>query len=65
MFTNLAHALLRYTIIKDVGDGTFGSVWRAINKVVKWYVILLAWSLLLLHGCVVCYYHLINIHVFR
>jgi hypothetical protein len=32
MFTNLAHALLRYTIIKEVGDGTFGSVWRAINK---------------------------------
>ncbi|GAB2229949.1 hypothetical protein Droror1_Dr00014205 [Drosera rotundifolia] len=22
----------RYTIIKEVGDGTFGSVWRAINK---------------------------------
>lgn len=24
--------LNRYTIIKEVGDGTFGSVWRAINK---------------------------------
>ena len=24
--------LYRYTIIKEVGDGTFGSVWRAINK---------------------------------
>lgn len=22
----------RYTLIKEVGDGTFGSVWRAINK---------------------------------
>jgi protein kinase len=22
----------RYTIIKEVGDGTFGSVWRAIHK---------------------------------
>jgi serine/threonine protein kinase len=22
----------RYKIIKEVGDGTFGSVWRAINK---------------------------------
>jgi hypothetical protein len=32
MFTNLTHALLRYTIIKEVGDGAFGSVWRAINK---------------------------------
>lgn len=24
--------LCRYKIIKEVGDGTFGSVWRAINK---------------------------------
>ena len=23
---------LRYKLIKEVGDGTFGSVWRAINK---------------------------------
>jgi len=22
----------RYKLIKEVGDGTFGSVWRAINK---------------------------------
>ena len=22
----------KYTIIKEVGDGTFGSVWQAINK---------------------------------
>lgn len=22
----------RYKVIKEVGDGTFGSVWRAINK---------------------------------
>lgn len=22
----------RYNLIKEVGDGTFGSVWRAINK---------------------------------
>jgi serine/threonine protein kinase len=22
----------RYNIITEVGDGTFGSVWRAINK---------------------------------
>lgn len=22
----------RYSIITEVGDGTFGSVWRAINK---------------------------------
>ena len=22
----------RYMLIKEVGDGTFGSVWRAINK---------------------------------
>jgi hypothetical protein len=32
MFTNFAHASIRYNIIKEVGDGTFGSVWRAINK---------------------------------
>ncbi|XP_057448746.1 cyclin-dependent kinase F-4-like isoform X2 [Lotus japonicus] len=25
-------AMERYTIIKEVGDGTFGTVWRAINK---------------------------------
>jgi serine/threonine protein kinase len=25
-------AFCRYKIIKEVGDGTFGSVWRAINK---------------------------------
>lgn len=24
--------LFRYKLIKEVGDGTFGSVWRAINK---------------------------------
>lgn len=23
---------IRYQIIKEVGDGTFGTVWRAINK---------------------------------
>lgn len=23
---------VRYKLIKEVGDGTFGSVWRAINK---------------------------------
>jgi serine/threonine protein kinase len=27
-----AVAFYRYKIIKEVGDGTFGSVWRAINK---------------------------------
>lgn len=25
-------AIFRYMLIKEVGDGTFGSVWRAINK---------------------------------
>ncbi|TVU13086.1 hypothetical protein EJB05_46762, partial [Eragrostis curvula] len=27
-----SHCLRRYNIIKEVGDGTFGSVWCAINK---------------------------------
>jgi protein kinase len=22
----------RYTLLKEVGDGTFGNVWRAVNK---------------------------------
>lgn len=29
---NSAVAFYRYKVIKEVGDGTFGSVWRAINK---------------------------------
>lgn len=31
-FTKKKKTMDRYKIIKEVGDGTFGSVWRAINK---------------------------------
>lgn len=28
----LFHLWYRYKVIKEVGNGTFGSVWRALNK---------------------------------
>lgn len=31
-FVSFCGSLYRYKLIKEVGDGTFGSVWRAINK---------------------------------
>ena len=32
LLTSFLYWVCRYTIIKEVGDGTFGSVWRAIHK---------------------------------
>lgn len=32
MYYIIIYVLSRYKLIKEVGNGTFGSVWRAINK---------------------------------
>ena len=32
LLTSFLYWVCRYTIIKEVGDGTFGTVWRAIHK---------------------------------
>jgi hypothetical protein len=44
-YFNIFHWNYRYKLIKEVGDGTFGSVWRAISKqtgevvsMLNWYV---------------------------
>ena len=39
---------IRYKLIKEVGDGTFGSVWRAINKL-SGEVVSMPWVLFILN----------------